>query len=219
VASWTRVRVDGVEDLSRASDRAMATVRRLGGFTATSDYSVPDGDTGTNRLVFRVPVGRAEEAIAAFGRLGTVVGQRADIVDVTARLDAGARAIERLTRRVDDLRARLAADPGDAGLRAQLARAEAQLRRAEDRHRATTDRATLATLHLTLTTEAPPPPPAEEGRFAGPIGSAGDRLADAVAWLLGALVLVGPFAAVALAGAWGAARLRRRSARRLMGSA
>ena len=77
----TRVRVESVTALSRASDRAMATVRGLGGYTVSSDYSVPNASTGTNVLVFRVPVARADRAIAGFGRLGTVIGQSADIVD------------------------------------------------------------------------------------------------------------------------------------------
>ena len=215
----TRVRVESVTALSKASDRAMTAVRSLGGYTASSDYSVPNGSTGTNVLVFRVPVARAERAIAAFGRLGTVIGQSADIVDVTGRLRAQGRAVERLTERVNRLRAALAAQPGDAALAARLDAAEAGLRAAEARQGATRARADLARLNLTLTTEGPPAAPVKEGRFLGPLSDAGSRLADATAWLLGTLVLIGPFAAVALLAAWGAARLRRRTSRRLMGSA
>ncbi len=151
VTAWTRVRVEGVDALSRASSRAMAVVRGLGGFTASSDYDVPTGAQGTNRLVFRVPVARANEAIAAFGRLGTVTGQRADVVDVTARIDAAGRLIDRLESDVERLRAELAARPDDE-LRGQLARAEARLRAAEGRRAADLSRARLATLNLTLTT-------------------------------------------------------------------
>jgi len=219
VSSWTRVRVDGVDALSRASTRAMAAVRRLGGYTASSDYDVPSGDEGTNRLVLRVPVGRVDEALAAFGRLGTVTGQRSEIQDVTGRLDAQTRRIERLGARIERLRDELAARPGDAGLEAEIARLEAARRTAEDRRAALRRRAELATLSLTLTTAAPPPPPADEGRFVGPLFDAGDRLAAAAAWLLGAIALVGPFLIVAGAAAWGAARLRRRGARRLMSRA
>ena len=60
VTASTRVRVESVTALSKASDRAMTAVRSLGGYTASSDYSVPNGSTGTNVLVFRVPVARAE---------------------------------------------------------------------------------------------------------------------------------------------------------------
>jgi hypothetical protein len=197
----------------------MATVRGLGGYTVSSDYSVPNGSTGTNVLVFRVPVARADRAIAGFGRLGTVIGQSADIVDVTARLGAQGRAVERLTERLDRLRPELVAHPGDPALMAQVARAERDLTVAEARRSATRGQAGLARLNLTLTTEGPPAAPVDEGRFTGPLSDAGSRLAGATAWLLGAVVLIGPFAAAALLAAWGMARLRRRSGRRLMGSA
>ena len=203
VTATTRVQVDGVEALSKASASAMRTVRSLGGFTASSDYSVPNGAQGTNRLVFRVPVDRAEDALAAFGRLGTVTAQNAEIVDLTARLGRQTSAVDALTATVAGLRAEAAADPGDAALAAELARAEAALARAEDARGATLDRTDLATLRLTLTTEGPPAPAGEEGRFGGPISRAGDRLAGATAWLLGAAVLVGPFLLLALAAGWG----------------
>ena len=119
---------------------------------------------------------------------------------------------------MDRLRAELAAHPGDAALTAQLEAAQARLRAAEARRGATRVRAELARLNLTLTTEGPPAAPVDEGRFLGPLSDAGSRLAGATAWLLGALVLIGPFAAVALLAAWGVARLRRRTGRRLMGS-
>ena len=219
VTATTRVQVKGVTALSRASASAMRTVRGLDGFTASSDYSVPNGAEGTNRLVFRVPVDRAGDALAAFGRLGVVTGQSANIVDLTARLDATTRRIDRLTTEVADLRARLAANPGDAALAAELARVEAALHRAEDARGATLARTNLATLNLTLTTQGPPAPVAREGRFGGPISRAGGRLADATAWLLGAIVLVGPFLLLAGLAGWGVSRLRGRADRRLMGSA
>lgn len=219
VIAQTRVQVEDVEALSRASTSAMRTVRALGGFTASSDYDVPSGAQGTNRLVFRVPVDRAEDALAAFGRLGVVTGQSAEIVDLTEQLDAQGDRADALRATVADLRARVAADRADAALAGELARAEASLRRAEAR-RAATERATrLATLRLTLTTQGPPPPIADEGRFTGPLSRAGARLGDATAWTLGAVVLVGPFALLAAGTGWGALRLRGRAQRRLMGSA
>jgi hypothetical protein len=218
VAATTRVQVEDVATLSRASTSAMRTVRSLGGFTASSDYAVPNGGDGTNRLVFRVPVDRAEVALAAFGRLGTVTAQSASIVDLTARLDAAARGIDRVRTQIADLRARVAARPGDAALAAELARSEAVLRRVEEARAATLARTRLATLRLTLTTQGPPPPATSAGRFGGPVSRAGERLADAAAWTLGAIILVGPFLLLAAGAGWGALRLRGRSERRLMGS-
>ena len=219
VTAETRVQVADVEALSSASASAMRTVRTLGGFTASSDYDVPSADEGTNRLVFRVPVDRAEDALAAFGRLGVVTGQSADIVDLTERLGAQGDRADALRVTVAELRARVAADPADAALAAELARVEASLARAVAQ-RAATERATrLATLRLTLTTQGPPPPVTGEGRFTGPLSRAGERLGDAAAWTLAAVVLVGPFALLAAGAGWGALRLRGRAQRRLMGSA
>ncbi|WP_217923870.1 DUF4349 domain-containing protein [Miltoncostaea oceani] len=215
----TRVQVADVDALSRASTSAMRTTRALGGYTASSDYGVPDGGRGTNDLVLRIPTTKVDQALAAFGRLGTVIGQDADIVDVTAAVATGDRGVTRAAEALADLRARAAADPADAALARRVVRAEAALARAEAAVAAQRERARLAVVSLTLTTEGPPAAPREEGRFAGPIGDSGDRLAGALAWLLGALVLIGPFALLAALAAWAAHRHRGRSARRLMGSA
>jgi len=214
----TRVQVADVDALSRASTAAMNTARALGGYTASSDYGVPDGGRGTNDLVLRIPTARVDQALAAFGRLGTVTRQDADIVDVTAAVATGDRWVTRAAETLADLRARAAADPTDATLARRVVRAEAALARAEAAVAAQRERARLAVVSLTLTTEGPPAAPREEGRFAGPITDSGDRLAGALAWLLGGLVLIGPFALLAALAAWGTHHLRARTARRLMGS-
>jgi hypothetical protein len=67
-----RVRVDGAGALPQASARATAAVRGLGGTTV----GAPRRGPGTVRIAFSVPAARAEEALAALGRLGTVAGAR-----------------------------------------------------------------------------------------------------------------------------------------------
>ncbi len=215
----TRVQVADVEALSKASGRAMTTVRRLGGYTASSDYGVPNRDEGTNELVFRVPVGRVDAALAAFADLGTVVHQYADIEDVTQKVARGDRAVTRLEERLATARAEAAADPTDAAKARAVVRAEAEVARAEAAVAAQRRAAQLATLELTLTTDSTTTSGSqEEGRFTGPIADAGDRLAGGLAWLLGALVLLAPFAILAVLAAWGVRRMRGRGQRRLMGS-
>lgn len=90
LTSTTRVRVDGPEGLARARARATAAVRGLGGVAVASGAG-PSGTGGRSRLVFRVPVARAEDAIAAFGSLGTVIGQRPGDAALARRLDAAER--------------------------------------------------------------------------------------------------------------------------------
>ena len=220
LTATTRVQVKDVAALSRASAAAMGTVRRLGGFTASSEYAVPNGGEGTNRLVFRVPVARTQDALAAFGRLGVVTAQSASIVDLTARLDAATRRIALLEQRVADLRAQVAANPGDAAAARDLARAEAELLRRRTLQAATRERTRLATLNLTLTTERAAP----AGHGVGPFrragltgGRAAGRRAGLDARRPGAGGAVPP---AGRGGAVGAgAPARGRSHRRLMGSA
>jgi hypothetical protein len=71
-ATRLRVRVGGAEALPRASARATAVVRSLGGTAVGAARRAP----GSVRLAFSVPAARVDEAVAALGRLGTVEGAR-----------------------------------------------------------------------------------------------------------------------------------------------
>jgi hypothetical protein len=213
VRTWTRVHVQDVQALSRASTRAMTTVHGLGGFLASTRYSVPDAGQGQNVLVFKVPPARVEAALRGFSALGTVIGQRAVTVDLGARLGSGARRLRRQLERVRQLRAELAAHPGDAARAARLAAAEAAYRATSDRQNAVRDRTQMATMNLTLTTVGPKE---ERGQFVGALYRAGGRLAGGTAWVMQALILVLPpllIVGAALA-AWHARR--RRTRRRLL---
>jgi hypothetical protein len=85
----------GAPARSRASARATAIVRSLGGTTVSVD---DPGGAGAVRIVFRVPAARADEAIAALGRLGptavvrrgAVDPDRADLATLELTLAAGA---------------------------------------------------------------------------------------------------------------------------------
>jgi uncharacterized protein DUF4349 len=213
VRTWTRVHVEDVQALSRASARAMTTVHGLGGFLASTHYSVPDAGQGENALVFKVPPARVEAALRGFSSLGTVIGQRAATVDLGRRLNAGARTLRRQLERVRQLRAELARTPSDAGLAARLAAAEAAYLATSDRQNAVRDRTQMATMNLTLTTVGPK---SERGQFVGALYRAGGRLAGGAAWVMQALILVLPpllIIGAALA-AWHARR--RRTRRRLL---
>ncbi len=192
----------------------MEISRSLGGHTASSDYDVPDGNRGDNRLVFRVPADQVDNAIAEFGRLGTVIGQDAQIVDVTDRIAAGDDAIAAQRARVRTLRARSVAEAGDAALAGRLAAAERRLSTLIARRDAVADRAAMAVVRLELTTQSPPAPPTDRGRIVAALADSWDRLTGVTAWTLGALVLMAPFVALALLAAWGIGRGRRVGVRR-----
>ncbi len=214
IRSFTRVQVEDVAALSAASSRAMDQVRGLGGFTQSSQYRVPHGGEGTNTLVFRVPAARAERAVAAFGRLGTVLSQRATLVDLTDSLASGRTAIGRSAAALAELRRRAAAAPTDEDLQRRLARAERRHQVLAAGQRALARRAELATVNLELTTEGPPPGPS--GRLGGAIGGSGARLAAVGVVGLAGLILLAPFLAIAAAGAWTVRRVRDRRRSHLM---
>jgi len=214
IESFTRVQVEDVEALSDSSSRAMDVVRGLGGFTQSSRYSVPSGDEGSNALVFRVPAARAERAVAAFGRLGTVLSQRADLVDLTDSIASGRTAVGRSAAVLARLRREAAAAPGDAELQQRLARAERRHEVLVARQRTLARRADLATLNLELTTEGPPP--GASSRLGGAIDFSGQRLAAVGVVGLAGLLLLAPFLALAAGGAWVARRVRDRRQRDLM---
>src|SRR6476661_3418972 len=103
-----------VDDLSGATQRAVRTTRRLGGFVAGADYSTAAKE-GNSRLALRVPVANLQKAIASFTQLGTILSQHISVADLQSGLDrlaariakarhAGhARAVSRLERRRDAL--------------------------------------------------------------------------------------------------------------------
>ena len=103
-----------VKDLSGATQSAVRTTRRLGGFVAGADYATGSKE-GNSRLALRVPVANLQKAIASFTQLGTILSQHISVADLQGGLDrldariakarhAGhARTVTRLERRRDAL--------------------------------------------------------------------------------------------------------------------
>ena len=103
-----------VEDLSGATQSAVRTTRRLGGFVAGADYAT-GSEEGNSQLALRIPVANLQKAIASFTQLGTILSQHISVADLqggldrldtriaTARRRVTARALKRLERRRDAL--------------------------------------------------------------------------------------------------------------------
>lgn len=218
VSARTSVRVADAQALTSALSDAMSATTALGGFTATLEQGASSAQRARAELTVRVPVNRVEEALRRFAGLGTLVAQRAQIVDLGERIagdDAAARALE---ERIADLRDDLAADPGSTRLRAELRQARADLAAVIEGRQRALEEARLATLTLTLTTAeteaAVPPPP---GRFERALRSGGDALGAVAAGVLEGAVVLSPLLALGLAVlAWRAGR--RRADRRLLTS-
>jgi len=167
-----RLRVD---DLSGATQSAVRTTRRLGGFVAGADYAT-DSNAGNSRLAVRIPVANLQKAIASFTNLGTILSQHIAVADLQTGLD-------RL-----DLRIAKARREGK----------EQTLTRLQRRRDALIREGTYARVSLNLTTskqapQAAPPP----GRFDRFRDNAGDILGKEAIAVLYALTVAGPFVLIA----------------------
>jgi Domain of unknown function (DUF4349) len=163
--------VDGTEELSATTQRALRTTRSLGGYLVSVDYRTPEPGEGTAAVRLRVPVSRVQAAIVQFNDLGRILAQDTQISDLQQPLDDLTRRIRRLERQ-----AARATGPERAQLEAQIA--DLRRQRTEINRRAA-----FATVNLSLTTHEAKEPAATPSRL--------DRaLGDAVGILLAELVIV-----------------------------
>jgi len=205
-----QLRVEDVDQLSSATQSAMRIARSLGGGVASVSYDAPAAGVGSAQLTLRIPVARVQQALIQLSSLGTILGQRYGIEDLKPAADDLQRQLEETQARIAQLQETLenpSLSEGERAVqRARLAEARRQLTDLRAALEGTRAEARVATVHLSLTTEEIlAAPPAEK--------SALDRVLDILRWealaLLYLLVVVGPFALVALA-VWLALRVRRR---------
>jgi hypothetical protein len=177
-----------VKDLSGATQSAVRTTRRLGGFVAGADYAT-DSKDGNSGLALRVPVANLQKAIASFTNLGTILSQHISVADLQTGLD-----------RLD---ARIAS--------ARRAGHERALKRLERRREALIREGTYARVSLQLTTAKPTAQHVAPGRFDRFWDNTSDILGKELIAVLYVLVLAGPFVLLA-ALLFVAERTRRRRA-------
>src|SRR5262245_42579377 len=159
-----------VSDLSDATQSAVRTTRRLGGFVAGADYATGSKE-GNSRLALRVPVANLQKAIASFTQLGTILSQHISVADLQTGLD-------RLDARIASAR-----DRGDKKALARL----------ERRRDALIREGTYAKVSLLLTTAKPPANQVAPGRFDRFRNTTGNILGKELIAVLYVLVLAGPF--------------------------
>jgi Domain of unknown function (DUF4349) len=205
------LRVEGVEELSRATQQAMRIVRGLGGHVGSVSYDATPGGAGSAQLALRVPSARVQSAVVQLSGLGTILGQRYGIQDLQATVDDLARQITETQQRIAQLRRQLRntsiIDDERAELRVQLDEARRQLAELRRLRDGTTAEGRFATIQLHLTTEDVLATPGAGG------DDLLDRVVDILRWeglaLLFALVVAGPFVVLGLL-AWLVLRTRRR---------
>lgn len=218
-----RVRVTGLDALSKSVVKAMRVTRALGGYVASVKYSSPSTQHGDAVLLLRVPVANIQKAVLSYAGLGSLVAQQFSVVDLQKSYDAQVQGIADLRALIAKLNARLAegglSDVEKAHTQEQLEYSRAKLTRLAAENRTTLNHARLSTARLSLTTfhkKQKQIVPAVPSRFDRMLDDAGAVLGTEAIWFLYALVIAGPFALLVLMLLGAERSRRRRSERRLL---
>lgn len=214
------LRVEDVDDLSAATQRALRITRELGGYVVSAQTDVPERGRGSSQLVLRVPRERVQDGLARYAELGTILAQSTQLEDLQVQADDLGNRIADLTAEIARLQAQLARPNLPAETRARLATRLADARRERDDLRASRGalvrEAEFATVTLGLTTEEDAAVPATSGRLDRAVDEARAILAWEAAAVLYVLAALGPVVLLALA-VWLVVRtLRRRGDERLL---
>jgi hypothetical protein len=217
--AWLRVRVDDGR-LAKVTTRAMQIARGYGGYVASVDMNTP-GRRGTASLVLRIPVTKVEDAVLSLGKLGEVTAQRVRIQDLQRQANLLQREILKLRTTIAGLEQRLASgslSPDERlRLQYQLDEARRTLAQKTKARTGTVREGTLATVSMTFFTPQPAVvTPHHQGRLGRTASNAGEFLVRELAWLLYALIVVGPIALLASAAVLAVRAARRRSDARLL---
>jgi DNA uptake protein ComE-like DNA-binding protein len=204
--------------LSTATQSALTTARRLGGYVVSVQYAT--AETGAASMTLRVPTAHVQDALVSLSGLGTIEAQQVQIDDLQGQVDELGKREAALRERIARLSARIAAPGIDAETKATLVArrdaARSELAQVRAQSTQVTGEARFATIQLQLQTEQGSAVPPVPSRFDGAL----DQAVHVLEWegvaVLYALVVAGPVALVALL-AWLAHRLvRRRENERLL---
>ena len=211
VSATLTVEVSDSDAVSRAAQDALDLTRSLGGYVVSS--SVVTGDQGQAAITVRVPVGKVQEAITGLSGLGRIVSQQVTIDDLQQTLDELEKREAAVRSEIARIRARLQTEDLDpqteAVLRAKLQTLRAELTDPRTGISTTEAEARMSTIQLGVVT------PGASGAVAPPsrIDRTVDEALNVLAWegviALGIVIVLAPFALVALA-AWLGHRLYRR---------
>jgi Domain of unknown function (DUF4349) len=218
------VRVKSRSDLSAKTNQASQIVGSLGGYAQSVHYQNSRNGYGEADLQLRVPVERAEAAIAKLSTLGVLVSQQVSTQDLQAKVTRQTSAIGSLRRAIAVYESALQSPTLPASQRAilqiRLNNARHQLTQLRNARQGTVAAGATANISLVLTTRnhAVVAPHHGSGRLGRLLGSAAHFLALEGIIVLYALIVLAP---VLLIGglAWWILRERRRREERLLASA
>jgi hypothetical protein len=199
VQAYLTVLVEGTDDLSATTQRALRATRRLGGYVVNVQYGTPEPSEGTAELRVRIPVSRVQAAVVQFSDLGRILAQQVQISDLQQPLDELTRRINRLERRAQTAQG------------AELARIKREIAALRRERVEINRRAAFATIGLDLTTHEPEKEVVPPGRLERAIDDATGVLATELAIGAYALIVATPILLL-LGAAYAAARAYRRFA-------
>ena len=210
------VRVANRSALSRATNKATQIAASFGGYAQSVHYESSHHGSGSAVLALRVPVKRAQAAIARLESLGTLLSQQLSTEDLQQQLT-------HQTNRIGSLRRAIAVyeQALQSGSLSGSQQVEVQIRLADARHSleslrkarsGTVASGATADISLTLTTKqsaGAAAPPHRQGRLGRMLGSAAGFLGLEGTIVLYALVVLSPVLVLGGLG-WALVRERRR---------
>ena len=148
------VKVADSDHVSIAAQEALDLTRSLGGHVQSA--SVTTGDQAQATLTLRVPVDKAEEAVAKLSALGTIVAQQVSIQDLQEHLDSLLVRTRSVLAQIVKITARLESQQLTAEQRTALELRRqnllSELRSLRQEIRSTHSQATFATVQLAVVT-------------------------------------------------------------------
>jgi hypothetical protein len=219
-----QVQVPNRSALSQATNKASQIVGSLGGYAQSVSYQSSHQGYGSALLALRVPVQKAQVAIAKLGGLGTLLSQQVSTKDLQQQLTQQTNGIGALRRSIaayeQALQSGSLSAPQRVEIQIKLANARhalTQLRRARTGTLASAATADIS-LELTTRQHAVVVTHHPRGRFGRLLGSAAGFLALEGIIVLYALIVLSPLVLLGGLG-WWLLRERRRREERLLASA
>src|SRR2546423_3789882 len=108
-----RLRVTGLDSLSKTTARAMRITRNLGGFVQSVDFA--SARSGPSYLTLRIPIAHVQQAVVRFSGLGTILSQQVSIRDLQDAANAEAVKILPLRRAAAPPETQLRGAPAPGG--------------------------------------------------------------------------------------------------------
>jgi len=220
-----QVQVTSRSKLSKATNRATQIVSSLGGYAQSVRYQSSHNGSGSAFLALRVPVQKAQKAIAKLGQLGQLVSQQLSTQDLQSQLTHETSRIGSLRRAIAVYEQAL-----KSGTLSATERVAIQIKLENARHAVTQQRkarqgtltsGATADISLVLSTNknAFAVAPHKRGRFGRLLHDAAGFLGLEGIIVLYALIVAGPLLLIGGLGWWLARERRRREESRLLASA